>query len=117
MTTIPLPFKTPPLRANDRRSWPAQHRAFQAALEQARWAVRAARPQPATGPVHITLHYTPKTARRQDADGIFATLKPLLDALVAEHVLEDDSSLYVPRTTCWIHPPGEAALWLEVGAA
>lgn len=110
-----LPWRTPPLRANDRRSWQAQHRAFQQALTEARWAVRAARLSPVQT-ADVTLHYRPATRRRQDADGIAPTLKPCLDALVAEGVLTDDSSAYVTRAAQVIHPPnGEpSALWIEL---
>lgn len=111
---IDLPWRSPPLRANDRRAWPAQHRAFQQALVEARWAVKAARIPPIVGAV-ATLHYRPTTRRRQDADGIAPTLKPCLDALVAEGVLPDDSWVHVPATAQRIHEPdGDPAMWLEL---
>ena len=113
---VDLPWRSPPMRANDRRSWPAQARAFKQALTEARWAVKAAGLAPIVG-ANVTLHYRPTTRRRQDADGIAATLKPCLDALVQEGVIPDDSWVCVPRTSQEIHPPikGEpAALWLEL---
>lgn len=115
MIRIDLPWRTPPLRANDRRAWPAQHRAFQQALTEARWAVRAARLTPVVG-ANVTLHYRPATKRRQDADGIAPSIKPCLDALVQECVLPDDSWVCVPRSAQEIHAPnGEpAAMWIEL---
>lgn len=114
MIRIDLPWRTPPLRANDRRAWPAQHKAFQQALTEARWAVRAANLTPVVG-ANVTLHYRPTTRRRQDSDGIAPTLKPVLDALVQEGVLPDDSWVCVPRTSQEIHPPdGDAAMWVEL---
>ena len=112
---VELPWRVPPLRANDRRSWPAQHRAFQQALTEARWAVRAANLSPVVG-ANVTLHYRPKNKQRQDADGIAPTLKPCLDALVLEGVLPDDSWIHVTRTAQEFHEPnGEpAALWLTL---
>ena len=113
---VDLPWRTPPLRANDRRQWPARHRTFQQALTEARWAVRAANLRPIVGAT-VTLHYRPATRRTQDADGIAPTLKPVLDALVQEGVLPDDSWVCVPRTSQEIHPPikGEpASLWLTL---
>lgn len=113
---VDLPWRTPPMRFNDRRAWPAQHRTFQQALTEARWAVRAARLTPIVG-ANVTLHYRPTARRRQDADGIAPTLKPCLDALVQEGVLPDDSWVCVPRASQEIHPPikGEpAALWLTL---
>ena len=114
---VNLPWLTPPLRANDRRAWPAQHRAFQAALQEARWAVRAADLTPIVG-ADVTLHYRPRTRRVQDADGIAPTLKPCLDALVQEGVLPDDSWVCVPRTAQEIHPPTAdgPACWLTLTA-
>ncbi|NUR16690.1 MAG: hypothetical protein HOQ13_10305 [Dermatophilaceae bacterium] len=114
MIRIDLPWRTPPLRANDRRSWPAQHRAFQQALTEARWAVKAAKPTPVVG-ANVTLHYRPATRRRQDADGIAPSLKPCLDALVLEGVLPDDSWVHVTRTAQEFHEPdGDAAMWLTL---
>lgn len=116
MTLIDLPWRTPPLRANDRRTFHAQARAFKQALTEARWAIKAANPTPIVGAT-VTLHYQPATRRIQDADGIAPTLKPVLDALVQEGVLPDDSWVCVPRTSQEIHPPvkGEPSrLWLEL---
>lgn len=113
---VDLPWHTPPLRANDRRAWPAQHRVFQQALTEARWAVRAARLSPIVG-ANVTLHYRPSTRRIQDADGIAPTLKPAIDALVQEGILPADDWVHVPRTAQEIHEPikGEpGALWLEL---
>lgn len=112
---IPLPWTRPPLRANDRRAWPAQHKAFQQALIEARWAVKAAKVRPIVG-ANVTLHYRPSTRRRQDADGIAPTIKPCLDALVAEGVLPDDCWVNVPRSSQQIHEPTSepAACWLEL---
>lgn len=112
---IPLPWRTPPLRSNDRRAWPAQHRARAQALTEARWAVKAADTRPVVG-AEATLHYRPKTRRRQDADGIAPTLKVALDAVVLEGVLPDDSWVEVPRAICEIHPPTDEgpAMWLTL---
>jgi crossover junction endodeoxyribonuclease RusA len=112
---VDLPWRTPPLRANDRRAWQAQHRAFQQALTEARWAVKAANLEPIVAAT-VTLHYRPKTRRRQDPDGIAPTLKPCLDALVAEGVLPDDSWVEIPETRQRIHPPTDEgpAMWLEL---
>lgn len=112
---IPLPWRTPPLRANDRRTWPAQHRAFQQALTEARWAIRACNLAPIVG-ANAVLHYRPKTRRVQDSDGIAPTLKPVLDALVAEGIVPNDDWVHIPRTSQEIHPPdgSPGALWLEL---
>lgn len=112
--TIPLPWLRPPLRANDRRSWQAQHRARAEVLDAARYAVRAARITPIVG-ANVALHWRPANNRRQDADGMFPTLKVSVDAVVLEGVLPDDCWVNVPAMTCRIHEPdGEPRIWLEL---
>jgi Holliday junction resolvase RusA-like endonuclease len=113
---VQLPWVKPPLAQNDRRHWRQQHRDFQAAKEQAQWAIRAAR-LPTVQRAEITLHYRVPDRRRRDADGPAPTLKAVLDALVAEHVLPDDSSDHVPRVAIEIHPPEPGqppGLWLSI---
>lgn len=113
---IPLPFAKPPLAQNERRIWQQQHRDFQAAKEQARWAIRAAKVTPVER-AEVTLHYRVPDMRRRDADGPAPTMKVCLDALVDEGVLRDDSFVYIPRTSIEIHAPikGEPpAMWLSI---
>jgi len=114
--TISLPWLRPPLAQNDRRHWRQQHRDFQTAKDQARWAIRAARPPKLDG-VEIVLHYRVADHRRRDADGPAPTLKAVLDALVAENVIPDDSWNHVPRIAVQIHPPTPGtppAMWLTL---
>lgn len=112
---IPLTWKRPPLQANDRRTWQAQHRARSEAMEQARWAIRAARPPRLAGAV-VTLHYRVPDRRRRDSDAAEPTKKVVIDALVLERVLPDDSWIEVPRSSVEIHPPTNdgPALWVEL---
>lgn len=112
--TIPLSWPKPPLVQNDRRHWTAQARAFAQAKDEARWAIRAAKVTPIVG-AEVTLHYRLPDKRRRDADGPAPTLKVVLDALVAEGVLTDDSWVEVPSCRIQIHPPGgHAAMWVEL---
>ena len=104
VSTIPLPWPRPPLAQNDRRHWRQQHRDFQTAKDEACWAIRAARPTPLES-AEVVLHYRVKDRIRRDADGPAPTLKVVLDALVAEHVIPDDSWTHIPRVTIQIHPP------------
>lgn len=65
----------------------------------------------------IVLHYRVPDRRRRDADGPAPTLKAVLDALVDEHVIPDDSWTHVPRIAVQIHPPDPAqppAMWLTI---
>lgn len=105
----------PPLRANDRRTWQVQHRVRAKAMEEARWAIRAARLTPVAG-AEIELHYRVPDRRRRDSDGPEPTKKVVIDALVAEGVLPDDSFLEVPRSSVVIHPPNgqPASIWVEL---
>lgn len=115
MIRIDLPWTSPPLRANDRRSWQAQHRTKSKALDEARWAIRAAHIEPIVGAV-VTLHYRVPDRRRRDSDGPEPTKKAVIDALVLEGVLPDDCWINVPRSSVEIHPPTEEgpAMWLEL---
>ena len=119
MTTIPLPWTTPPLTKNDTRraSHPhAARRKWQAALEEARWAVRAAKPEPMEAAI-VLLHWRQPDKRRRDGDGIQLTLSACLDALVLEGVLPDDSWKHVPHSGVTTHPPVKGqpgAFWLSL---
>lgn len=114
--SVTLPWPRPPLTQNDRRHWRQQHRDFQAAKDEARWAIRAAR-LPQIERAEIVLHYRVPDRRRRDADGPAPTLKAVLDALVAEQVIPDDAWTNVPRIAVQIHPPapGQPGLmWLTL---
>jgi Holliday junction resolvase RusA-like endonuclease len=116
IVTVPLPWRKPPLAQNDRRHWRQQHRDFQAAKDEAQWAIRAARPGRIDG-AEVVLHYRVPDRRRRDADGPAPTLKAVLDALVAEQVIPDDSWTHVPRVAVQIHPPTPGqrpGMWLTL---
>lgn len=113
---VPLPWRKPPLAQNDRRHWRQQHRDFQTAKDEAQWAIRAAGPGRTDG-VEVVLHYRVPDRRRRDADGPAPTLKAVLDALVAEQVIPDDSWTHVPRIAVQMHPPTPGqppAMWLTL---
>lgn len=112
-TTIPLPWQRPPLTGNDRGH--TRYSPFTRIKGEAQVAIRAAKPRPVVG-ANVTLHWLIPNRGRRDSDNLGATLKAVLDALVAEKVLPDDSWVHVPRSGCEIHPPtGEpAAMWVEL---
>jgi crossover junction endodeoxyribonuclease RusA len=65
----------------------------------------------------VILHWQMPDRRRRDGDGAAPTLKVVLDALVAEGVLHDDSWIHVPHSGVTCHPPVKGqpgALWLEL---
>ena len=114
---IKLPWQRPPLTLND--GGHARHKA--AAIKQARadagWTIRAANLTPIEHADKVTLHWQLPDRLRRDADGMTATLKPCLDALVDQGILKDDSWLYVAETSCRMHPPTtdrRSYMWLEV---
>lgn len=110
---IDLPWTKPPLTGNDRGH--TRWSPFTRIKGEAQAAIRAAKPRPVVG-ANVTLHWLIPTRHRRDSDNLGATLKAVLDALVAEKVLPDDSWVHVPRAGCEIHPPnGEpAAMWVEL---
>lgn len=115
---VPLPWVTPPLTQNQlRRLHPLREAALKkAAKNEARWAIRAARPRPRIG-ANVTLHWRMPDARRRDGDGAAPTLKVVLDALVAEDIIPDDSWVHVPHSGVTCHPPQRkmpGSLWLEL---
>lgn len=119
MTTIPLVWTAPPITKNDTRRHGNHHamrHKWANALGEARWAIRAARPEPLEHAV-VTLHWRQPDRRRRDGDGAAPTLSACLDALVLEEVLPDDSWQHVLHSGVTCHPPvaGQpAAMWLTV---
>lgn len=119
MTTIALAWSKPPLTKNDTRRQGHHHamrRKWADALDQARYAIRAANPTPVDQAV-VILHWTQPDRRRRDGDGAMPTLSACLDALVLEGVLPDDSWAHVLHSGVTCHPPtkGQPALmWLTI---
>lgn len=120
MTVIPLPFTKPPLTKNDTRRHGHHHamrRKWDAALTEARWAIRAADCTPVDGPAVVILNWRQPDRRRRDGDGAMPTLSACLDALVLEEVLPDDSHQHVIHSGVTCHAPIKGqpgALWLVV---
>lgn len=120
MTThrIDLPWTRVPITQNQARR---MHHMVEAKVKReaaamARAAIRSAN-LPRLAGAEVWLHLRPGTRRRMDGDGICPALKVVLDALVAEDVLTDDSWVEVPRSGHEVHPPepGEpAAMWVTV---
>lgn len=118
--TIALPWSVPPLTQNQlRRLHPMREAALKrAAKDEARWTIRGARlaGRPAS---NVILHWRMPDNRRRDGDGAAPTLKVILDALVDEGILPDDSWAEVPHSGVTCHPPLRGlpgALWLELAA-
>lgn len=119
MTVISLPWQRPPLTKNDTRRHGHHHamrRKWEAALGEARWAIRAAKPEPRDHAV-VILAWQQPDRRRRDGDGAALTLSACLDALVLEGVLPDDSWKHVAHSGITCHAPVKGqpgAMWLTV---
>ena len=95
MTTVRLPF---PVTANRRIT--KAHKSgrviltetYRSWLKEAGQEIMVQRAKPVAGEVAVRVELVPPDARKRDADN---TLKCVLDALVANHVIEDDSNKIV----------------------
>ena len=116
---VALPWLKPPLTKNDTRRQGHHHamrRKWAEALEEARWAIRAAKPEPLDVAV-VVLHWRQPDRRRRDGDGASLTLSACLDALVLEEVLPDDSWQHVAHSGITCHAPAKGvpgAMWLTI---
>lgn len=118
MTAIRLPWTTPPLTKNKIRRMHYQTEAKLRAgvIEEARYAIRAANVTPMVGAI-VVLNWQVATKRRQDGDGADPTKAAVIDALVLEGVLPDDSWVHVPHSGVTTHPPVKGqpgAMWLTL---
>jgi hypothetical protein len=119
MSTIPLPWDAPPLTKNDTRRHGNHHamrRKWDAALGEARWAIRGADCVLIEQAV-VILHWRQPDRRRRDGDGAALTLSACLDALVLEEVIPDDSWQHVRHSGITTHDPIKGqpgVMWLSV---
>lgn len=116
VVTFPC-WERAPLAANDRNDRRSGgYRKFNETKNQARWCIRRARITPPTGPVVATLHYRMPDRIHRDADGLFPTMKAVLDAAVAEELLAGDDHRYVPEVRIRLYAPthGNGELWLTL---
>lgn len=119
MTTIRLTWSAPPITKNDTRRHGNHHamrHKWANALGEARWAIRAAKPQPVDTAV-VVLHWRQPDNRRRDGDGAMPTLSACLDALVLEEVIPDDSHQHVIHSGVTCHAPIKGqpgSLWLTI---
>lgn len=113
--TIRLPYTKPPLAMNDRMHW-----AKKAAITREVRSTTAVLAQvlhiPACERIHVTLHYVPRDARRRDNEGLVATQKPCIDALVDAGIVPDDAPEYVTWSPPVIDEPdrNEPHLYLVI---
>lgn len=116
--TIQLPWRTPPLTANQvrRLHHQAEAKVKRTLTGEAMTSIRRAKTEPMDA-AEVTLHYRPGTWRICDSDGMFPTLKVVLDSLVKAGVLPKDDFKFVPISSCYIHEPTRGtpgAMWLTL---
>jgi hypothetical protein len=116
--TIPLPWEKPPMTKNQvrRMHYRTEARLRATAIEEAREYISLESPEPIVGAI-VILHWRMATKRRMDGDGAAPTLALVIDALVLEGVLPDDSWVHVVHSgvTCHAPIPGRpGALHLSV---
>lgn len=115
---VNLPWTAPPITANQQRRmhFHAEAKCKSGAMLAARYAIRNAKLTPVEKAV-VVLHWRQPDNRRRDGDGADVTKKVVLDALVKEGVLRDDSWRYVIHSGVTCHPPipGQpGAMWLSI---
>lgn len=114
---IELPYRKPPLTANQRFGHWAQKSKIVA--EVRRTANILARSHQ-VGPherITVQLFYRPRDRRRRDPSNLMPSQKALLDGLVDARVVPDDCPPYVTETIPKIMEPvkGEGGkMWLEI---
>lgn len=94
-----LPWRRPPLSANDRPHWSTRNRLNQE-IKTAAWALSKQARIPRLQAVTLELVWYPGNNRRCDGENIAPTLKALTDGLVSAKVLPDDNSERVLRSSC-----------------
>lgn len=95
---VALPPGMELLSLNGREHWAARNRTFQS-LKKAAWAMLVNARIPALELVTVRVVYEPPDRRPRDPDNLAATVKPLVDAVVAARIIPDDTSAHV----AWAH--------------
>lgn len=105
--TIELPAGLALLSLNDRDHWATRNRTYQS-LKKAAWAMTLNARMPRLERVTVTLVYDPPDRRHRDADNLAATLKAVVDGIVASGRIGPgvparpglgDDSRYVPAVS------------------
>lgn len=109
---LTLPWRRPPLTANQRQHWTQRHRLTAETRQTVAWLARAAR-IPAGQHCTVTLMWAPGDRRRRDTDNLVPTLKAACDGLLDARVVPDDTPQHMTK-----HMPIIAArapgMWLDV---
>lgn len=91
---VTLPFKRPPLHANQRLHWAEKARMTAQVRESAAWLVKQAG-IPACARVRVRLVWMVSDKRRRDPSNVMPTQKAVVDGLVDAGVVPDDTPDFV----------------------
>lgn len=95
---VALPPGLELLSLNGREHWAERARTFKS-LKTAAWAMLLNARLPRLERVTVRVVYDPPDRRPRDPDNLAATVKPLVDAIVAAKILPNDTSEHV----LWAH--------------
>lgn len=107
MTTFTIPVARPVMTSNDQRAWtwPKVRQAKQAMALQVTHAARAAQIATQSDQIAVRVTWFPKDRIRRDSDSLGPFVKAMLDALVTDGILADDSREHVASVTTAIGTP------------
>lgn len=88
---LPLPWRRPPISANDRPHWAAKNKLAQEIKTAVGWVARAKK-VPKLQAVMVEMVWYPGNNRRVDGENFAPTLKYCVDGLVSVGILPDDDS-------------------------
>ncbi len=97
---IELPWSTPPLSLNSRMHWRERAAITASLMDGTRWLLRReimSHDLDRLDAVTVWLEWIVPDRRARDTDNPMATTKVLVDALVREGVIADDTPQYVRR--------------------
>lgn len=118
---ITYPWKSPPLRSNDRKNWRVEAAdkrvAKYTAFTVVRNLMRQGKVRPISTPVTATIIWTVTDRRRRDAGASSPTLKVCLDAAVGAGLLTDDRHEIVVEERCRIEHGAAVGVRIELEAA
>ncbi len=94
--SIRLPWASLPLSANGREGWRKKAAITAEIRDTMRWLLKAAKIPPLVK-ISVQLIWVASTVRRRDTDNTVATMKPVVDAIVDEGIVPDDTTEFVTR--------------------
>lgn len=117
ITTIQLPYRTPPLSENQRLHWAKKSSTVAEVRATAHVLAKANKLPRNVSHAKVRLHYAPLRNGRREGINIIPTQKALVDGLIDYGLTPDDTPQYITDAMPFIHPQsttGKGQLWLEI---